>query len=84
VGRIDLLKIDVEGVELEVLLGVDDFHWEIIRNVKTEVSDVSGTLRKVERLLQSKGFTVTCEAQGPVEELKMYIVTAGRDPVSPN
>jgi FkbM family methyltransferase len=84
VEKIDLLKIDVEGAELEVLLGVDDVHWATIRNVAMEVSDEYGALSKVERLLQSKGFIVTCEAQGPVEELKMYIVTACRDPVSPD
>lgn len=31
--RIDFLKIDVEGAELEVLRGLDDNHWDLVHNI---------------------------------------------------
>ncbi|PGH08702.1 hypothetical protein AJ80_07823 [Polytolypa hystricis UAMH7299] len=84
VVEIDLLKIDVEGMELDVLGGVDDTHWPLVRNVVLEVSDVSGVLSKIEQVLQAKGFTVTSVHQGGVEELKMYLVMGHRDPDVPS
>ena len=36
--RIDLLKIDVEGSEFMVLDGIEDKHWEAIRQAVVEVS----------------------------------------------
>ncbi|KAB8069427.1 S-adenosyl-L-methionine-dependent methyltransferase [Aspergillus leporis] len=79
IATIDLLKIDVEGTELDVLGGVDDKHWDNIQNVVLEVSDVCGSLDKVKQLLQSKGFTVTCVAAGDAKEIIMlYMVTACR------
>ena len=78
-AAIDLLKIDVEGAELEVLGGVDDRHWPLVRNVLLEVSDAKGALAPVEALLRDKGFEVSSE---PVpfmwEELQFYYVTARR------
>jgi FkbM family methyltransferase len=37
VNRIDLLKIDVEGAELDVLSGIEDGHWRSIRQLSMEV-----------------------------------------------
>ena len=34
-ARIDLLKIDVEGAELDVLRGIAPEHWALIRQVRT-------------------------------------------------
>ncbi|KAK2034914.1 FkbM family methyltransferase [Colletotrichum zoysiae] len=59
--RIDLLKIDVEGAELDVLLGLDDIHWGMTRNVVLETSVNSGVKPEIERLLRNKGFIVTSE-----------------------
>lgn len=33
-ARIDLLKIDVEGAELDVLRGITPEHWGLIRQVR--------------------------------------------------
>jgi hypothetical protein len=38
-GRIDLLKIDVERAELDVLSGVLPHHWPLIRQVAMEVHE---------------------------------------------
>lgn len=82
ISKIDLLKIDVEGTELEVMGGLDDKHWEMVRNIVAEVSDVHGVLSKVENLLQSKGLIVTSEPQGDAEEMKMHLVRGRRDTAS--
>jgi len=38
VNRIDLLKIDVEGAELDVLAGIEECHWPLIRQISMEVA----------------------------------------------
>ncbi|GAW24072.1 hypothetical protein ANO14919_136520 [Xylariales sp. No.14919] len=60
-SRIDFLKVDVEGAELEVLRGLDDAHWGIVRNVVLETWDASGVRGEIEELLRAKGFTLKCE-----------------------
>lgn len=56
---IDLLKVDVEGAELQVLEGVDDEHWALVRNVVVETWEPSGIRPRIESLLEGKGFMVT-------------------------
>lgn len=79
VATIDLLKVDVEGAELEVLGGIEDHDWARVKTVLLEVADTDGDLAKVTDLLRSKGFTVRSE---PVpfmwEELRFHYVTAHR------
>ncbi len=52
---IDLLKVDVEGAELDVLLGIRDEHWARIGAVAIEVHDVDGRVERIEALLRSHG-----------------------------
>jgi FkbM family methyltransferase len=55
-GRpVDLLKIDVEGAELDVLLGIDPEQWPLIRQAILEVPDHAGRLAEVCDLLSSHG-----------------------------
>jgi 31-O-methyltransferase len=54
--RVDLLKIDVEGAELDVLRGIDDDHWPMIQQLAVEVQDLDGRLVEIEAMLQSHGF----------------------------
>ena len=56
VTRIDLLKIDVEGAELDVLLGCGA-KWPIIRSVALEAHDRDGRLDAIESLLRKHGLT---------------------------
>ncbi len=60
--RIDLLKVDAEGVEDEILAGIAPEHWPLIRQVTVEVHRGPEQLAAVERLLQSHGFTTVTEA----------------------
>ncbi|KAK2616730.1 hypothetical protein QQS21_000342 [Conoideocrella luteorostrata] len=78
--RIDLLKIDVEGAELDVLHGLDEEHWHLVENVALEICDNNGDLVKVETLLLSKGFQVSKSlAEWAPKELPMYMVVAKRN-----
>ncbi len=57
IPKIDLLKIDCEGAELQVLQGIKADHWPIIGKVVAEVHDVEGRLEVVTALLKSHGFS---------------------------
>ena len=59
--RIDLLKVDVEGAELEVLRGMDAGSWAVTRRVVAEVHDVGQRLAQVQALLAAQGFAVAAE-----------------------
>lgn len=37
VSQLDLLKVNVEGAELDFLVGLDDAQWKIIWNVVLEI-----------------------------------------------
>lgn len=50
---VDLLKIDVEGSELEVLEGINHEDWEKIGCIIIEVDDVAGRLSAITSLLMS-------------------------------
>jgi amino acid adenylation domain-containing protein/FkbM family methyltransferase/non-ribosomal peptide synthase protein (TIGR01720 family) len=63
VERIDVLKIDVEGAELDVLHGIDAEDWPKIGKVVMEVHDrlghETGRVSRVVDLLRAHGFSVT-------------------------
>jgi FkbM family methyltransferase len=54
---VDLLKVDVEGAELDVLTGIDEPHWPLIRQVSLEVHDQDGRLARICELLSARGLT---------------------------
>jgi FkbM family methyltransferase len=57
VETIDLLKIDVEGAELSVLEGVDD--WSVVRQVAMEVEHFEERSPIVQAQLSAAGFEVS-------------------------
>ena len=63
VSVIDLLKVDVEGAELDVLLGIEEGQWKMVRQVVAEVHDHEGRLQIVQDLLGKAGFKVTVEQE---------------------
>ncbi len=57
IGRIDLLKVDVEGAEMDVLAGISAAHWPIIRQVVIEVEHFDNRGPEAVSLFRSHGFT---------------------------
>jgi FkbM family methyltransferase len=57
--RVDLLKIDVVGVELDVLHGVTDAQWQRVDQVVVDVQEQDGRVGAVSRVLSGHGMTVT-------------------------
>lgn len=94
--HVDVLKVDVEGDELDVLRGVDGDDWPKVRQVVAEVHDVSGRLQAVVDLLSSPAggnfATVHVEAQRTSvvqdylmvvpPELRLFYVYATRGPAT--
>lgn len=58
VPTIDLLKIDVEGAELDVLLGMHEGGWSKIQQIVLEGHDKDGRLRELKELLEARGLTI--------------------------
>lgn len=79
VERIDLLKIDCEGFELDVLRGVRPEHWPLVQRVVTEVHDLDGRVDAVLTLLRDSGLTEQrTEKEAGFEETRMVNVFASR------
>merc|ERR1712146_394922 len=70
--RIDLLKIDVEGSELDVLRGIDDEHWGMVQQVVLEV-ETFALVRTITEILESRGFEVHSQ---PTERMENKAVTS--------
>jgi FkbM family methyltransferase len=84
VGRIDLLKIDVEKAEWQVLLGIEDELWRRINQVVMEVHDIAGRVASCVSLLESKGFNVLVDRNPDLLSTDMYGVYGRRGPVGPD
>lgn len=68
VERVALLKVDVEGAELDVLKGIDADHWRCIEQVAMEVEN-DDLAAQVTNLLQAQGFRVRTWRSGDMERL---------------
>jgi FkbM family methyltransferase len=81
VERIHLLKVDVEGAELDVLLGLGDDRgeWSRIDSAVIEVHDVDDRVAKVKELFERNGFDrVSVEAEEGFERTVLRNVYATR------
>jgi len=76
VEQIDLLKLDVEGSEIEVLAGVRDEHWPQIRAVAAEVEDVDGSLERARKILALHGMRVHARQAPELEGTPFHLVWA--------
>ena len=72
VERIDYLKIDVEKSEMDVLCGIDDEDWPKIKQVCMEVHDAENRLARIVALLEEKGFEVSVDQLGLLENTGLY------------
>ncbi|MFJ3497025.1 FkbM family methyltransferase [Streptomyces sp. NPDC086091] len=77
-GDIDLLKIDVEGAELEVMRGLDAADWQRVRQAVVEVQDLDGRLAEVRDILAAQGFAVTVESAANLPEVYRYSMVYAR------
>jgi FkbM family methyltransferase len=59
IERINLLKVDVEGAELDVFEGIDQKHWPIIHQVSLELDNYQKQEPMIREILESKRFRVT-------------------------
>jgi FkbM family methyltransferase len=81
--RIDILKVDVEGAELDVLLGLgdDEAEWARIKSAVVEVHDVDGRVETVRELLTKHGFDrITVDVEPGFEKSVLRNVFATRGP----
>jgi FkbM family methyltransferase len=78
IERVDLLKIDVEGAEEDVLLGVDDEDWPRIRQVVAEVHDRDGRLERVTNILDRQGLKGTVDQDPAMRGTDVWMLYALR------
>jgi FkbM family methyltransferase len=77
--RVDLLKVDVEGAELEVLQGIDEAHWPLIGRVLMEVQDLDGRLEAVLTLLRDNGLEPSAQLAPMLDpDIVTYLVHGTR------
>lgn len=84
IGRIDLLKVDVQRAELDVLKGIGDADWDKIRQVVMEVHDAvgeasEGRIRQISTLLERRGFAVIAEQDEALRGTDRYNLYASRE-----
>ena len=73
------MKIDCEGHEWEVLMGIDQRHWNRICSVVMEVHNSGVRLDKVKLLLKEKGFSnITAEQEKALASIDLVNVYAIR------
>ena len=77
-GRIDLLKIDVERAELDVLRGIADSDWPKINQVVIEVHDEDGRGEAIWRTLRHRGFLVASEQEETFRGTHVWMFYATR------
>jgi FkbM family methyltransferase len=78
-GPIDLVKVDVEGAELDVLQGIDEKDWARINRFVIEVQDLHGRLDAVLAALDAHGFdTVVEQPEEVAQAFHYYLVFANR------
>ncbi len=80
VERVDLLKIDVEGPELEVLRGLGPRTWPRVKQVVMETHNRDGRQDEIEKLLKTNGLSsIQIVAQKTIDNgLDSIVIVAGR------
>ncbi|PZH19195.1 hypothetical protein C1I97_02880 [Streptomyces sp. NTH33] len=78
VDRIDLLKIDAEKSEREVLLGLRDEHWPLVRQLVIEAHDLPGQVDWIQRHLEARGYRVAVDGQHMLADTGLVTVYATR------
>jgi FkbM family methyltransferase len=61
VDKIDLMKIDVEGSELDIIHGIEPEDWPKIRQLVVEVHDIDGRVETMRSIFESHGYRTIVE-----------------------
>jgi 31-O-methyltransferase len=78
VDHIDLLKIDVEGFEVEVLQGIGELLWPCLGNAVVEVADRAGQLTEVQEMFHAHGMQTTIRQSREYRNTGLFMVYATR------
>jgi FkbM family methyltransferase len=79
IERVDFLKIDVEGAELDVLRGVEQDDWPKIRRLAAEVHDLDGRMETIRGMLERAGFEhIEVSQEWPFEGTEIWMLHARR------
>ncbi|RLJ72738.1 non-ribosomal peptide synthetase [Pedobacter alluvionis] len=73
---IDLLKVDVEGGEMDVLEGIDEADWSKIKQIVLEVHDINGRLEIIKQLLTSHFFQIHIHQHEDLHDTKLFNIYA--------
>ncbi len=80
-GPVDVLKIDVEGAELDVLHGARAEQWAGIRSVVLEANDLDGRLAGIRAFLAERGLgqqSIAEPSLGASLDLRSFLLLATR------
>jgi FkbM family methyltransferase len=81
IARVDLLKIDVEGPELDVLRGLGAKSWPMVKEVVMETHNRDGRQTVIEALLRANGLTdIRTALQSTIDNGLESIVVLARRP----
>jgi hypothetical protein len=70
VSAIDLMKIDVEGSELDVIEGIAETDWPKIRQFVVEAHDFDARVEKIRSIFENRGYeTVVSQEEWEVHKL---------------
>jgi hypothetical protein len=64
IENIALMKIDVEGSELEVIEGIADEDWPRIRQFVVEAHDFDGRVEKMRSIFERQGYQTVVDQEG--------------------
>lgn len=81
-GSIDVLKIDVEGAEIDVIAGARMDQWHRVRQVVLEGNDLDGRRERLCTMLRDRGFTKQLFAEPALslqQDLQSFLMLASRE-----
>ena len=83
--RVDFLKIDVEGAELDVLRGIERDDRPKIQRLAAEVHDLDGRVETIRGMLERPGFEhIEVSQEWPFEDTEIWMLHARRRALLPN
>lgn len=76
IAVIDLLKIDVEGAEVDVLSGIAKRHWPMVRQAVVEVEGWETNHQRIREIFESRRFQVHAQQDSSQEAADIGMIYA--------